>query len=62
VEELPVLPPGGVCNSSVPARQEPGAGASVAPQLTQNFVPSTLFVPQEAQVAIVFSFKGVSSD
>jgi hypothetical protein len=40
-------------------RHDSGGGAedaSVAPQLTQNFVPSTLFVPQEAQVAIIFSF------
>jgi hypothetical protein len=54
-----VLAPPGVGwprSSSVPVRHEPGAGAMPAPQLTQNFVPSTLFVPQAAQNAMFFSF------
>jgi hypothetical protein len=38
-------------------RQDSGAGAAArsVPQLTQNFVPSTLFVLQVPQIAIFFS-------
>jgi hypothetical protein len=60
---VPVVVPGVVASvggvpSSLDARHDSGAGASPScpPQLTQNFVPSMLLVPQFAQTAISFSF------